>query len=420
MGLESATYVNDLVTTNPAAGDQRSQGDDHLRLIKAALKATFPNADHVFSFPNKVAFTINDTLDSAAEQNIIAACDATAASFTLTLPTLGASDEGWQVRVKKTDSTVNTVTIAGTIEGLTNYILYVQYEYVVLEWDGSIWAIMSESNIERLIPAKTAASVTLATTELNTTIRLTPGSGNQTVTLPTAVGIKGKWYKLKRTAFTSLVTLDGNASETIDGTTTYPVFGMQWLKIISDGANWQVADEGGRPGWGRPGTMQVWGSETAPTGAVLCYGQAISRTAFADAFAVHSTSFGVGDGATTWNVPDIRGRAVVGVDDMGGSSANRLTGITGSLNGDTIGAVGGAEGITLAAAESGVPAHTHTMSLATLSNMQSGGSKEAVVDTAELDDGTASFTTAANAAAAAASAHNNVQPSIAIPYIMWT
>lgn len=43
MPLESATYISDLVPTNPAGTDQVSQADDHLRLIKATLKATFPN-----------------------------------------------------------------------------------------------------------------------------------------------------------------------------------------------------------------------------------------------------------------------------------------------------------------------------------------------------------------------------------------
>ena len=43
MGLESATYISDLDAANPLSTDLKSQGDDHLRLIKAALKATFPN-----------------------------------------------------------------------------------------------------------------------------------------------------------------------------------------------------------------------------------------------------------------------------------------------------------------------------------------------------------------------------------------
>lgn len=43
MALESATYISDLVSTNPTSSDNLSQGDDHLRLLKSTVKATFPN-----------------------------------------------------------------------------------------------------------------------------------------------------------------------------------------------------------------------------------------------------------------------------------------------------------------------------------------------------------------------------------------
>lgn len=45
MTVESATYINGLNSSNPASGDAKSEGDDHLRLIKSVLKATFPNLD---------------------------------------------------------------------------------------------------------------------------------------------------------------------------------------------------------------------------------------------------------------------------------------------------------------------------------------------------------------------------------------
>jgi hypothetical protein len=45
MGIESATYVNQLVPSNPLSTDSVSQADDHLRLIKSTLQATFPNLD---------------------------------------------------------------------------------------------------------------------------------------------------------------------------------------------------------------------------------------------------------------------------------------------------------------------------------------------------------------------------------------
>lgn len=43
MALETGTYISDLVTTNPVAADPKSAGDDHLRLLKSTIKATFPN-----------------------------------------------------------------------------------------------------------------------------------------------------------------------------------------------------------------------------------------------------------------------------------------------------------------------------------------------------------------------------------------
>lgn len=50
MALESGTYISDLVTTNPAAGDNVSVGDDHLRLLKALIKATWPNLTGAATF----------------------------------------------------------------------------------------------------------------------------------------------------------------------------------------------------------------------------------------------------------------------------------------------------------------------------------------------------------------------------------
>lgn len=98
---------------------------------------------------------------------------------------------------------------------------------------------------------------------------------------------------------------------------------------------------------------------TAPLGTLLAYGQAISRTTYADLFAYLGTLYGVGDGSTTFNLPDLRGRTVAGKDNMGGSSANRLTNQSGGLNGDTLGATGGAETHTLITAE--MPSHDHSI-----------------------------------------------------------
>jgi microcystin-dependent protein len=113
-------------------------------------------------------------------------------------------------------------------------------------------------------------------------------------------------------------------------------------------------------------TILLYAGLTEPTGFLFCYGQAVDRTTYARLFAVVSTTYGVGDGATTFNLPDLRGRVAAGQDDMGGVSANRLTGLSGGVNGDTLGASGGSESFTLA--EANLPSHEHDFFATTTSD----------------------------------------------------
>ena len=155
------------------------------------------------------------------------------------------------------------------------------------------------------------------------------------------------------------------------------------------------------------GSIVDYAGATEPSGWLFCYGQAISRTTYADLFTAISTTYGVGDGSTTFNVPDLRGRVVAGQDDMGGTSANRLTNASGGLNGDTLGATGGAETHTLTTAE--MPAHTHSYSLPNSGTQAPSGAPRAA--------GTTSGTTGS---AGGGGAHNNVQPTIILNKIIKT
>lgn len=109
------------------------------------------------------------------------------------------------------------------------------------------------------------------------------------------------------------------------------------------------------------GSINDFAGSTAPTGWLLCYGQAISRDTYKDLFAVLGTTYGVGDGTTTFNIPDCRGRISAGKDNMGGTSANRLTGLSGGVDGDILGTTGGAETVTLVAANQAPLTGTITM-----------------------------------------------------------
>ena len=78
------------------------------------------------------------------------------------------------------------------------------------------------------------------------------------------------------------------------------------------------------------GAIKPWGKSTAPAGYVLCDGAAISRTDYADLFGVISTTYGAGNGSTTFNVPDLQGKMPQGYDGntynlAGTGGANTVT-----------------------------------------------------------------------------------------------
>ncbi len=70
------------------------------------------------------------------------------------------------------------------------------------------------------------------------------------------------------------------------------------------------------------GSIQAYGGTTAPSGWLLCQGQAVSRTEYADLFKAIGTAFGTGDGSTTFNIPDLREATTKGVGLSGKSSVH--------------------------------------------------------------------------------------------------
>lgn len=90
------------------------------------------------------------------------------------------------------------------------------------------------------------------------------------------------------------------------------------------------------------GAVQMFAGSSAPSGWLMCNGQAVSRTTYAKLFSAIGTTYGTGDGSTTFNLPDLRDRFPVGA------------GTTYSLN-----AKGGAVTVTLGASQ--IPAHSHGM-----------------------------------------------------------
>jgi microcystin-dependent protein len=95
----------------------------------------------------------------------------------------------------------------------------------------------------------------------------------------------------------------------------------------------RVFEEWNGSGWTamrveQAGIIKAFGGSTAPAGHLLCNGAAVSRTTYADLFAAIGTFYGAGDGTTTFNLPNPKGRFLLGKADAG--------------TGSTLGATGGA------------------------------------------------------------------------------
>ena len=166
----------------------------------------------------------------------------------------------------------------------------------------------------------------------------TGSSGNFTVngTLTSSGVVNTGSFSTTSLAVSGTSTFTGAASLNGGGTSTTPTTGDSSTKIATTAF---VATAVGAVGL--TGAIQMWPTASAPTGYLLCNGAAVSRTTYAALYAVVGTTFGVGDGSTTFNVPNYQDRMPVGA---GGAYA--------------LAATGGSATTTLST--SNLPAHSHT------------------------------------------------------------
>jgi microcystin-dependent protein len=147
MTVETATYIADLQPTNPPGTDPKSQGDDHIRLIKQVLQNTFTGASRAFQLPSTISKTANYTIQRSDGESIIY-CSTAAGAVTLTLPTLTAADQGWKVCFIKTTLDANPIFVVppsgnvnsgGYTVAKARRAVPSRMQYAI--WDGSTWYI---------------------------------------------------------------------------------------------------------------------------------------------------------------------------------------------------------------------------------------------------------------------------------------
>jgi len=152
------------------------------------------------------------------------------------------------------------------------------------------------------------------------------------------------------------------------------------------------------------GEIKMWPTATAPTGFLLCTGAAVSRTIYASLFAVIGTTFGAGDGTTTFNLPDFDNRFPVGAGDL-----------------YSVAATGGSKDAVAISHTHSVtdPGHTHTTNARTNGGSATGlvGGGSAFTATATND----SATTGVSVDSAGESGTNkNLPPYLSVYFIIKT
>ena len=132
--------------------------------------------------------------------------------------------------------------------------------------------------------------------------------------------------------------------------------------IVTDGAGTMTFATVGAESLPAGGLIPYAGA-TAPAGWLLCFGQAISRTTYSTLFTAIGTIYGVGDGSTTFTLPDMRGQVTAGLDNMGGTSRDRVVDTDADVLGGEIGDSGGHTHGAHALTEAEMPSHNHTVML---------------------------------------------------------
>lgn len=159
-----------------------------------------------------------------------------------------------------------------------------------------------------------SANYTVAVTDCG---KLIDGTGTFTLTLTAAATLGNGFPFAVRNSGSGTITIDPDGAELVDGVSTLAVYPGESFVVICSGTAFKTV---GRVGGVQAGTVAYHAASTAPSGWLKADGSAVSRTTYAALYSAIGVTFGSGDGATTFNLPDLRGEFIRGYHD--GDSAD--------------------------------------------------------------------------------------------------
>lgn len=260
-------------------------------------------------------------------------------------------------------------------------------------------------------------------------------TGTWTLTLTSAVTLGDGWNVAVANTGSGTITINTSLSQLIDGATSTTVLAGQTKLIHCTGA--QFVTVGGESG-AVTGTISDYIGIMAPTGYVLADGKTIGSASSSgnranddcyalfkllwDSMANSEAAVSGGRGANAdsdWSanktiaLPDLRGRVTAGKDNMGGTTASRLTSAGSGITGTTLGVAGGTETHTLTAGQSGLPSHSHPLTATYISGAVPDRSSAGGTDVSY-----AAGTSGSAGGTSASSAHQNTQPTFVVNKII--
>lgn len=163
-------------------------------------------------------------------------------------------------------------------------------------------------------------------------------TGTLTINIAAAATLGDGFCFAIRNSGTGSVTVDPNLTETINGTTTVMVGAGDFVIVYCNGSNFSTVGGSSAPA----GQVAHFAMSSPPAGWLKANGALVSRTTYANLFLAIGTTFGAGDGSTTFALPDLRGEFLRGLDDgrgvdsgraLGSSQAHQMQSHTHAVNG---------------------------------------------------------------------------------------